>query len=324
MKRYGLVIAFIVMLAGGVAMSFAYNQSPERVVGESFRKLRDAKSFMAAATVATFAPEAVVQAAGADPNLVLLPIIFVGEAGVNMPPGGKVSGSATFELIGNAKDGKNVTFGVVTAEDGTSYVRFENVPEEKTSAKVVEALNDKWFSMSSRGLAALLAKDGEATAAQVDQTGKPSDEAWARIRERISSGELFGRPEQQSREVLGAANVTKFDVPLKREVLVSIAQDIKTLVRGRALTDDERAEVEKAMAGRDVSLQVWVDRDAKKLMQANLDVRSHDAAPVAGQPPKPALLSVLMRFTSWNEPVPVDVPKDSAPFADLIERLKKK
>ncbi|HTM67742.1 MAG TPA: hypothetical protein VL426_00440 [Candidatus Binatia bacterium] len=322
MKRYALTIAFIVMLAGGVAMSLIYNQRPERIVGEAMRKLRDANSFMGAATIATFAPERIVQAAGADPNLVLLPIVFVGEVGVNVPPGGKVSGDANFELIGSDKD-KPVTFHVVTAEDGTSYVRFENVPAEKTSAKVVEELNGKWYSMRTRGLAALLAKDGEATADQEDPSGKPAADAWERIRATVSSGELFGRPEQQGRQVLGAASVTKYEVPLRREALVGLAQDIKTMVRGRALTDEERAEVEKTMADRDVSLQVWIDRSAKKLMQANLDVRTH-AADEGGTEQKPALLSVLMRFSSWNEPVPVEAPKDSQPFGDLIERLKKK
>lgn len=323
MKRTGLVVAFVIMFASVVAMGYILNPRPERVVGDALHKLRDARSFMGATTVATFAPERIVLAAGADPNLVLLPIVFVGELGANIPSDGKLSGSATFELIGKNKEGNNVTFHVVTADDGTSYVRFENIPEEKTSAKVVEELNGKWYSMRSRGLAALLAKDGEATADQEDPSGKAADEAWTRIRETVSSGELFGRPVQQGRQVLGTVSVTKYDLPLKRDTLVTLAQDIKTLVRGRKLTDEERAEVAKTMALRDVTLEVWIDRGSRKLVQASLDVRSQGVDD-GGAKPTNTTLSVLMRFTSWDEPVPVDVPKDSQPFGDLIERLKKK
>ncbi|HTK04083.1 MAG TPA: hypothetical protein VL500_00710 [Candidatus Eisenbacteria bacterium] len=323
MKKYSLAIAFIIMLAGGVALSYVYNERPERVVGEAIRTLRDARSFMAAVTVGTFAPEAVVRAAGGDPNLVLLPIVFVGEVGMNLPADKPPSGTATFELIGQDKDGKEVTFHVVTGQDGTSYVQFENIPEEKTSAKVVEQLNGKWYSMRTRGLAALLAKDGEATAEQEDPTGKPAAEAWARVRETVSSGELFGRPVAEGTQLLGSVSATKYELPLKHDVLVRVAQDIKTMVRGRTLTPDELSAVALTMQDRDVSLQIWAERKSKRLLQANLDVKTLGLDP-GDKEPKTTLLSLLVRFTSWNEPVDVQIPQDSQPFGDLIERLKAK
>jgi len=323
MKKYSLAIAFIIMLVGGVALGYVYNERPEKVVGESIRSLRDARSLMAAVTVGTFAPETVVRAAGADPNLVLLPIVFVGEVGMNIPADQPVSGTATFEIIGENEEGKAVTFHVVIGEDGMSYVQFENIPEEKTSANVVEQLNGKWYSMRSRGLAALLAKDGEATLAQEDPTGKAPVEAWARVRETVSNGELFGRPVAQGTQRLGAVSASKYELPFKHDVLVRVAQDIKTMVRGRALTDDERAEVAMTMQNREVSLQIWVERKTKRLLQANLDVKTLGLEP-GDKEPRTSLLSLLARFTSWNEPVEVKVPEESQPFGDLIERLKAK
>lgn len=326
MKKYTIAILFALMLAGAFVPAYLYNERPEAVVGPAIAGLKDAKSLMAAVTIGTFAPESLVRAAGADPSLVLLPIIFVGEAGVNLPVAGKpMSGTATFVIVGSDKNQPEVTFHVITADDGTSYVQFENVPESKTSAAVVKELNGKWYSMRSRGLAALLAKDGEATAGQEDPSGKPSADAWARIRDAVSSGDLFGRPVALGNQVLGTVNARRYALPFNHAGLVQLATDMTTIIRGRALTDDERKEVARSMEGRDAQLDVWIDRREKRIVQLNLDVK--DVAPqasgaAAARPP--ALLSVLVRVTSWNEPVPVEKPADSTPFADLIERLKQK
>src|SRR5512142_1701280 len=259
MKKYSIAILFALMLVGAFVPAYLYNERPEAVVGPAILKLKDAKSLMAAVTVGTFAPESIVRAAGADPSLVLLPIVFVGEAGVNLPDGKPLSGDATFVIVGHDKTQPEITFHVVATDDGTSYVQFENVPESKTSAAVVKELNGKWYSMRSRGLAALLAKDGEATAGQEDPSGKPSADAWARIRDAVSSGDLFGRPVALGNQVLGTVNARRYALPFNHAGLVQLATDMTTIIRGRALTDDERKEVARSMEGRDAQLDVWID-----------------------------------------------------------------
>ncbi len=317
MKKYSIAILFVLMLAGALIPTYLYNQRPEAVVGPALAKLQDATSLMAAVTVGTFAPESIVKAAGADPSLVLLPIVFVGEAGVNIPKDKPMSGTATFVIVGHDKTQQEVTFHVVAADDGTSYVQFENVPENKTSAKVVQELNGKWYSMRSRGLAAILAKDGEATAGQEDASGKPAADAWNRIRRSVADGEPFGPPVALGSQVLGTVNARRYALPFNHAGLVQLATDVTTIIRGRELGDDEKKEIARAMEGRDAELDLWIDRSKKRIVQMNLDVKD-----VAGS--KTSLLSVLVRVTAWDEPVPVEKPADSTPFADLIERLKQK
>ncbi|MEY4744514.1 MAG: hypothetical protein RL272_459 [Candidatus Parcubacteria bacterium] len=319
MKKYWIPALFVAMLAGALVPAYIYNERPEAVIGPALRKLRDAKSVMAAVTVGTFAPEAVVRAAGADPKLILLPIVFVGEVGVNLPKDKPLSGTATFVVMGQDKDQKEVTVNVITTDDGTSYVQFENVPESKTSAKVVKELNGKWYSMRSRGLAAILAKDGEATAGQEDPSGKPAADAWARIRDEVSNGDLFGSPLPLGSQVLGAVNARRYTLPFRHDALVRLALDLKTVLRGRTLTDAERAELTRSMEGDTAELDVWIDRREKRLVQMSLDVKT---AAGEGAEAKPSHLNILARFTSWDSPVEVKVPADSDPFVDLIERLK--
>lgn len=234
-----------------------------------------------------------------------------------------MSGTATFVVIDNDNEKQDVTFHVVSADDGVSYIEFENVPTSKMSAKVVEELNGKWYSMRSRGLAALLVKDGEATAAQEDPSGKPAADAWLRIRDEISSGELFGPPVALGAQVLGAVNTRRYSLPFKHDALVRLAVDMKTVLRGRTLTEDEKIEVARSMEGRVAELDIWIDRREKRIVQLNLDVKSIDA-PAGNAAPQTSHISILARITSWDEPVAVDKPADSSPFEQFIERLKQK
>ena len=322
-KKYAVPAIFAVMLIGWFIPTYLYKDRPEATVRAALMKLKDSRSVMAAVTVATFAPESIVRAAGADPDLVFLPVVFVGETTVNLPEDKAMSGTATFVLVGAGKEEDEVTFDVIVSDDGTSYVKFRNVPKEKTAVDVAEELNDKWYSMPSRGLAALLAKDGDATAADVDPSGKPSKDAWARIKDVAMSGELFGRPVPLgAQDIAGAAPVRRYQMPLKHEALVRLAADIKTIVRGRSLNEEELAEVAQAMTDRDVSLELWVDRRAKRIVQMKLDVKGRVEGVDAAKG-KTSLLSVLARFTAWNETVEVKAPAESQPFLGLIEKLKK-
>lgn len=323
MRKYGVAIVFAVMLALGLTTSFLYNKRPETLVGEALRQLADAKSFMAATTVGTFAPESIVKAAGADPALVLLPVVLVGEVAANLPNGQPMSGTATFVLVGGEKEGEEVTFDLAVTGDGLSYVKFANVPQEKASADVVDRLNQKWFSMRSRGLAALLAKDGDAAAADEDPTGKPSKDAWSRIRTAVTSGELFGPPVSIGAQVLGSTVTRRYALPFKPLAMERLAEDITIIVRGRSLSEEERAEIRASLADRDAALEVWIDKRTKRFVQLNLDVKAKGDGADADVRGKTSQLSVLVRITSWNEPVDVATPSESTPFADFISNLAK-
>lgn len=319
MKKYALVILFVAMAAGGLLFGRAYVDRPDAVVGEAFGRLRDVKSVMAAATIGTFAPESVVRAAGGDPSQVILPVVFVGELAMNVPADGNPSGTANFVIVGGGEESKEVSIEAVVGAEGTSYVRFSNVPIEGKAAAAVGELNGKWHSMRTRGLAALLAKDGEAVAAEEDSSGKPSRAAWGRLRSAIVDGEMFGAPQPLGAQVLGDVATRRYLLPLKRDAVVAFMQDVSVLVRGRDLRPDERAEIAKEMENRAATVEVWIDRQTGTLQQANLDVRGKDEN---GQDSNVSYFSLLARFTAWDAPVDVVVPAESTPFVDLIKNLR--
>jgi hypothetical protein len=319
MKKYALVIIFVAMAASGLLMARVYADSPTAIVGDAFGRLRAAKSFMAAVTIGAFAPESVVRAAGGDPAQVILPVVFVGEMAMNIPADGRPNGTANFVLVGGQDESQDVSVESVIDAEGTSYVRFANVPAEGNAAAVAAELNGKWYSMRTRGLAALLAKDGESTAEEEDPTGRAPREAWARLRSAIADGEVFGKPVPLGVQVLGEVSTRRYQLPLKRDAVSTFMQDVTILVRGRELRADERADIAAAMQKRAATVEVWVDKRTGTLQQVNLDVRGVDEA---GQASKVSYFSLLARFTAWDAPVEFETPKESTPFVDMFKKLQ--
>ena len=321
MKKLGIVILFVAMAAVGILMQRAYLDNPRLTVGEALRKAAAAKSVMSVVTIGTFAPESVINAAGADPALALLPVVFVGEAAMKSSEGGTPSGTANFVLVGAQEgDGKDVTVDLVAHESGTSFVRFTNMPSGKEPSAISGQIDGHWYSLHTRELAAMLLKDGQASPV----TGEASPEsaaAWARMRDAVLGGELFGLPVLLGTQVLGEVSARKYEVPLRPEALRAFVEDMTTLVRGRALTQDERDEIARDIAARKTVLTLWVDRRSKQILQFSVDVqeqRADGSAAPAGH------LSVLVRFTAWDAPVEVTPPADATPFADLVAELKAK
>lgn len=318
MKKFALVILFVAMVSGGLLFTRMYADPSDASVAQAFARLRDAKSFMAAVTIGAFAPESVVRAAGGDPSQVILPMVFVGEVAMNVPPDGRASGTANFVLVGGQDESKDVAIEAVIGAEGTSYVRFANVPSDGNAA-VAEELNGKWYSMRTRGLAALLAKDGEAVAEEEDPTGKAPRAAWERLRAAIADGEMFSKPKPLGGQVLGEISTRRYQLSLKREAVVAFMQDVAVLVRGRDLRADERKEIAAAMDKRSAMVEVWIDRKTGALQQVNLDVRGLDED---GQASKVSYFSMLARFTAWDAPVEVAAPADASPFVDMLKKLR--
>lgn len=321
MKKYAIIVLFVAMAAVGVLMHRAYLDNPRATVGEALRTAAAAKSFMSVVTVGTFAPESVLNAAGADPALALLPVVFVGEAAFTSAEGRSPSGTANFVLVGaQGDDGKDVTIDLVAHESGTSFVRFTNMPAGKEPSAVAGQIDGHWYSLHTRELAAMLLKDGQAAPV----TGEPSPasvDAWARMRDAVLGGELFGLPVLLGTQVLGEVSARKYEVPLRPEALRAFVEDMTLLVRGRALTQEERDEIARDLAARTTTLTVWVDRRTKQLLQFNVDAKERRAD---GSDAPGGHLSVLVRFTAWDAPVEVVPPTDATPFADLVAEIKAK
>lgn len=319
MKKYALAIIFVAMVASSLVIARAYADSPTAIVGEAFGRLRSAKSFMAAMTIGAFAPESVVRAAGGDPSQVILPVVFVGEMALNIPAEGRPNGTANFVLVGGQDESQDVSIESVIGAEGTSFVRFANVPSEGFAATVADELNGKWYSMRTRGLAALLAKDGESVAEEEDPTGKASRDAWSRLRSAVASGEVFGKPVPLGAQVLGEVTTRRYQLPLKRDAVAVFMQDVAILVRGRELRADERVEIAAAMEKRAATVEVWINKRTGALQQINLDVRGVDEA---GQASNVSYFSLLARFTAWDAPVEFEVPQESTPFVDMFKKLQ--
>lgn len=321
MKKYAIVILFVAMVGIGILMQRAYIDNPRVTVAQALRKVAAAKSFMAVVTIGTFAPESVLNAAGADPALALLPVVFVGEAAVKSAEGGSPSGTANFVLVGaQGDDGKDVTIDLVAHDSGTSFVRFTNMPASKEPSAVAGQIDGHWYSLHTRELAAMLLKDGQAAPV----TGEPSDapaEAWSRMRDAVLGGELFGLPVLLGTQVLGEVSARRYEVPLRPDALRAFVEDMTLLVRGRALTQEERDEIARDLAARTTTLTVWVDRRTKQILQFNVDVQERRAD---GSDAPGGHLSVLIRFTAWDAPVDVVPPADATPFADLVAEIKAK
>lgn len=308
-----LILIFLVLLAGSFLPTYFFSHKPEAVVGEALQKLAEDQSFLGVATIGMLAPESVLTAAGADPS-VALPIVFVGQGGMNLPKDQPVSGQGTFTLT-SADDSEPVTLDVVAQRDGSAFAKLSNLPvTDEQSSAVIKALDGQWFSMPSRTLADLLTRDAAAAKPSAIDGTRPVA-TWQSLRDEIASGDIFGVPTQKGNAGTGLAFIRHYDVPVLNEPLIGVVQDMKSLQKGRSLTSAELDDIAAKVRASKVDLEVWVDIRTKQLQQIQLMVADVD-------PSNPLItkqkFSLVLKFTAWGEPVEVAPPAESRPYADVV------
>ncbi len=323
-SRQAVIVAvFALMAAGALVPTVFFATRPEKVVLTALHKLDGDVSFMAAATIGTFAPESTIAAAGGDPKGAPVPIVFVGEGGMNMPKDRPPSGKATFDLIGQGDGGKDLTLDVSAGQDGTAYARLSNLPLTAKDAALVKRVNGKWFSMDARTLASLIVRSPQTAAAEgAASTGSRPAASWQSLRQELVKPGFFGTPVPLALTEMTTQPIKRFILPMHPDRLVTFSQDLKSLVLGRSLSAEEMQQVADELAKRDVSLEVWVNTRQEELAQLQLTVSSRDAGGSdAGSDANH--FSMVLKFTSWNEPVEVKPPDDITPYSDLMAAFKK-
>lgn len=316
-KNRVLVIVFALLLAGMLLPRMFLSKHPAAVVGPAVAKLSADTSFLAAVTIGMVAPASALGAAGIDAAEVpAIPVIFVGEGGMNFPKDKPPSGRGTFVLGGT--DEKRLTVDVVTAQNGNAYARLTNLDSaEGEGTDAIKAVEGQWFSMSSRTLAAMLAGDAASAASPVDPNAAPGTRpaaTWQSLRNQIADGDLFGVPVQLGVAGLDSVFVRHYALPVRPDQLGMLAQDIKSLELGRALTASEQVQVVQKAANTSVQLEVWVDVRTEELQQAKLTIGTLDPGTKAEDLRE---FSALVKFTSWGAPVEVVPPAQSRDFNEL-------
>ena len=280
---------------------------------------------MGAATIGTFVPSSAVAAAGGDPNAQLVPIIFVGEGGMNLPKDKPPSGKATFVMVGQGAGGQDLSLDVSAMQDGRAYAKLSNLPSSEKSASLVKVVDNKWFSMDARTLASLVVRDVQTV--PVDQgnpTGTRPAATWQSLRKEFVTPGFFGTPVPLVLTEMTTVPVKRYALPIQPDKLVTFSQDLKSLLLGRSLSADELQQVADNMAKRDVALEVWVDTQRQELAQVKLTVSSRDAGGTDAAADADANhFSMVLKFTSWGTPVEVTEPDGATPYADILSAFKK-
>ncbi len=321
-SRRVIIAAFVLMAVGAIVPTMLFNARPEKVVVAALQKLDGDVSFMGAATIGTFMPSSAISAAGGDPHALLLPIVFVGQGGVNLPKGKPPSGKGTFVLVGQGEGGKDLTFDVSALQDGRAFAKLSNLPSAPTSASVVRLVDGKWFAMDARTLASLITRDSPQPAADASNpTGTRPAATWQTLRKELVSPDFFGTPTQLALTEFTTMPVQRFVLPIQPAALVTFSQDLKSLLLGRSLSADELKQVADDMATRSVALEVWINSQSEELAQMRLTVASRDIGAKAGNDANH--FSMVIKFTSWGTPIEVTSPADVHPYSEILTAFKK-
>lgn len=324
--RNGLLIAVFVLLCGGTfaLTTYAGKRAPARMIASVLADAEKHHSFFGAATVATFAPDEAVRAAGADPSTSPLAMVFVGQGGVNIPADALPSMTGSFTLV-SGQDAKNdLAMDVRALADGTAYAMLTNVPSESTQGGDVAAslgiAEKTWRKMAGSELVATLRSIAGGTP-DAPQADSPRDDAvtlaaWQRLRAAALSPDTFNDAVPKGAQVLADGTSAKvYALPVKRDALKAIAVDAATLIAGRRLTSIELLDVEQVAARRDGTLTLWIEPKQQKLLQASVDIRGVGLAPDANGLLPLVHASMLLRITGWDETVTVAAPTLTAPVA---------
>jgi hypothetical protein len=323
-SRQAVIVAvFALMAAGALVPAVFFNTRPEKLVLTALHKLDGDVSFMGAATIGTFVPASAITAAGGDPKAQPVPIVFVGEGGLNLPKDKPPSGRAAFVMVGQGKAGKDLSLDVSATQDGKAYAKLSNLPESEKSAVLVKFIDDKWFSMDARTLASLIARDPQKPAADANNpTGTRPAATWQTLRKELVTPGFFGTPIPMALTEMTTVPVKHFALPIHADKLVTFSQDLKSLLLGRSLSADELQQVADDTAKRDIALEIWVYTQRQELAQLKLTSTSRNAGN-ADDNADANHFSMVLKFTSWGSPVEVAAPDAFTPYSDIASAFKK-
>jgi hypothetical protein len=286
-----IILGGIALIAGVVIFqllgTYWYMRSPDRVVDGAFTRLLDAKSFNVDLRAADDAKDGLsFNVSGPiDKRILTAPTADL---------------QFSFQAPGQSFYGN----GQAQAKDGKIYLRFDQIAG--IEGVLPGALQSLWAGLDMNTLLAV------AHDRFFPETIGNFTEADLQAIVTIAKRHIpFTPTKTGSPTFIDNVLVTPYEVVLDRTALSGLFSEIKTAVKGSPLTDKEKSELNKIVAGfPSVTGEVWVARNDGTLREAILVFKG-----------KSSSFHISARFYDYDKTVKVTPPIDDRPLIELIRRL---
>jgi len=286
-----IILGGVVLIAGVIIFqllgTYFYMRSPQRVVDGAFTRFLDAKSFNFSLEGQNDAKDGLLfKVSGSmDKSVITAPI-------------------AEIKFSFDAPSQKMVASGQAVANDGKLYFSFDKlVGLNDVLPGTIQSL---WTEIGFESLLAVV-RDRVFP----DATGNFTEADLKEVAVVVKKHLPFSVSSEGKQLFIGNVLVIPYDVILDRKALIKIAKEIKTAVKGEALSSQENIEIEKYFSSMPaVTGQVWVGKKDGMLREMVLVTKGNDTA-----------FHLNLHFSDYDKTVTANPPNGAKPLAELFRRL---
>lgn len=310
MKKYGIILAFVVFAVGiGASYHWFGPMSREEAILHVFEDVREADVLSGVALVASQTPTT-------GPSKEAAPSAMRAAFQLSLPKEEAAgSGQAIFTFINAAAAGVDAYAEVRALSDGRSFLRIDNLPPVD-NGKLFGQLDKSWWETDLAMLGGLLL-GSEGIFVQEDasvESAKLSEDdialRWMLVRDMLVSERLYaaGRP---AVEFLGGRLMHRVELGFHREVASQLLRTGREALLGRELTTPESEAIDTRLQDASALLTLWIDAGSGRLERMLLEFGT----------PSGARQTVLITALDLETPVVIEEPSGARSLESVLNAI---